>query len=274
MANVPSRERVSRRAKITIALSAGSVVTSVLAVGLLEWSDAILVAAARGEIIQPEEVTRYQFLAAAIAITGGGLGLGKVIALLRWLHGAHLRAQQLGAAHRLARSARDAVVVWFIPIVNLYAPMQAVRGLAAASDPSDLPPATIERDQVSPGYRDPARVIDVAADECPAVPVTAWWIAWLASVVSAFAPYQIDRLGLVGLPAFRFNQLCQLGPVAAAVLTIIVVRNIDRRQVERARRWEARPPEDDDEVERVAAAPDVEPAEKRRRRARRPRSDG
>ena len=244
--------------------------TSVLVAATLaeaEWAASLTAAAARGEAVQPGDFTLVQQLVLATILGELVLMVATPIAFLRWLYAAHLRARELGAGHRLGFSARQAITAWFIPVVSLVRPMRVMRGLAAASDPTDLSPATLEREIASPGYRDPARVVEQPVGSNPAVPVAAWWALWLITGVSSLPLYW--RVFIAGTPSgLAIQRMVLLATLAAALLAIVVVRNIDIRMRERARRWDARAPEDkeDDEVERRASR-------RPRKRSRRRRAD-
>jgi hypothetical protein len=134
-----------------------------------------------------------------------------------WLHRSYRNLQALHA-HELRFSPGWAVGYFFIPILNLFRPYQVLKETWKASDPTTLH-ATAWK-----GSR--------------AFPVLGWWWAfwlitnWLGVIsfrVSLFAGDDLSALYLASVvTAFADGT-----EVIAAVLAILVVRGIDRRQEEK-----------------------------------------
>jgi len=246
---------------------AANAILAAVAFATGEWAASLTAASARGEVVQPADLTLLQQLGLGTTLGVLVLMLGTPITFLRWLHAAHLRARELGGGHRLGFDARQAITAWFIPVVSFVRPMRVMLGLAAASDPTDLSPPTLEREVASPGYRDPARVVEQQVGSNPGVPVAAWWALWLTTGVSSIILYWWSRSGVTASGLEVIQRIVQVAMLAAAVLAVVVVRNIDIRQRERARRWDARTSEEDeDDVELERRAPRRPRKRSRRRR--------
>ena len=146
------------------------------------------------------------------------------ILFLMWIHRAHGNLPALGA-RGLKFSPGMAVGWFFVPILNLFQPYQAVREIWKASDPD----ADVDRLNV------------FARRSAPGSPIIGgWWVLWLVStiggrIVSSLAPRartadEFLAIGWLILVSDALN-------VIAALLAIAVVRTINARQEQkRARR--------------------------------------
>lgn len=154
----------------------------------------------------------------ALALTGV-LGLATfavyiatVIVFLMWLYRASNNVSAFGEP--LQHSAGWAVGSFFVPIMNLFVPYQAVKDVWKKSDPN---------------------VADSMFYTSPPGFFPAWWGFWLTS---NFASNIYFRMSLAEAPADATAIVGILGEIlsiAAAAFAIQVVRDIDRRQTERAR---------------------------------------
>ncbi|MCS7481649.1 DUF4328 domain-containing protein [Umezawaea endophytica] len=106
--------------------------------------------------------------------------------LLVWLHRVRRNAEVPGRVHRW--SPRWVVGVWFVPVLNLWAPYQAVADVAAAGAPES------QRAEVTRQ-------------------VLAWWLAWLVGLAATGSRLLPAWVGAV------FSAL-------ACVLLIAVVRKL------------------------------------------------
>jgi hypothetical protein len=212
------------------------------------------------------DATTRRATAASIAVGAGGILLGFamldsalapqsvtspalsglfVLSTLAWIAGPIFFARWLYAASQdtallggrpLRFSASQAVWSFFIPLVSLYRPYQALKDLHAASDPTSLP--DIPRYEVRTGegdYRSNARSVIDRQWKAKAFPVGAWWGAFLLHATSLNARGSA-ALELPWRLAFAAHALFD---VASAVLAIMVIQSIVDRQRERLRRIEA-----------------------------------
>ncbi len=148
------------------------------------------------------------------------------VGFLQWLHRAVACARGLlPRPEVLGFEPRDAVVSFFLPIANLWAPYQRVSRLSEVLDPHALP-------EPAPG---PAPAGE-RRPPCPArwpetAPAGGWWAAWLAATVlgrvAALTPAS-------SAPALRASGA--LAGVLAAALAVLVIRSIALRVRELARR--------------------------------------
>jgi uncharacterized protein DUF4328 len=169
-------------------------------------------------IADDQEITDNPLGFLALALTGV-LGLATVavyiatvIVFLMWLYRASNNVAAFGEP--LQHSSGWAVGSFFVPIMNLFVPYQAVKDVWKKSDPAA---ADSMLHSVSPPGFFPA-----------------WWGFWLAS---NFASNIYFRMTLADAPAdgaALVGILAEILSIAAAAFAIQVVRDIDRRQTERA----------------------------------------
>lgn len=119
--------------------------------------------------------------------------------LLVWLHRVRRNAEVPGRVHRW--SPRWVVGMWFVPVLNLWAPYQAIADIAAAGAPE-------------------SRRAEATR------PVLAWWLSWLVGLVATAASVRMwwfgDMVFAPLLPAWVGAVFCAL----ASVLLIAVVRKL------------------------------------------------
>jgi hypothetical protein len=163
----------------------------------------------------------------------------------RWLYRAYEDNQRLGGLP-LKLSPAYAVGSFFIPVVNLWQPYQALRDLYVASDPRPLPdpPRFLATTDVL--YRSSGRELIAPPNWNKPFPVRAWWacymvLPWALTAVTAVeAFWGISASPSAGLSRFSsvtgvLSMTLQLGSV---VLVVLVIRSIQARQEERLRRLE------------------------------------
>jgi Domain of unknown function (DUF4328) len=152
---------------------------------------------------------------------------------LIWQHRVHRNLPALGAAH-LRFSPGWAVGWWFVPLMNLVRPYQAIKELWRASDP--------DVDPLDPG----------AWRTTPTTPVLPWW--WVLCLLSTNAGHQdMSRVLSVVAPSgsdgldqliWAYGALLASGilGLGALVCTLVLVRGVDTRQDEKHRRLGRRTP--------------------------------
>jgi hypothetical protein len=131
---------------------------------------------------------------------------------LIWQHRSQANLRALGAGN-LRFSPGWAVGWWFIPVMNVVYPYLTMRELMKASDPA-------------------SGAADWAATRTPAI-LGLWWASWLARLILGGV-----RAALGGrfLTASQLAQrdtvwlVANVVSIAAAILAILVVREVDRRQ--------------------------------------------
>ena len=162
---------------------------------------------------------------AAIGVLETILALALVVMWLVWQFRAHANLRALGASD-LRFSPGWVVGWWFIPFANLAMPYLTMRELTKASDPS-------------------VGAIDWQSSRTPRI-LVAWWVAWLARVGMASIAFSLSGPGKVltvgeAISAQNAALFADLLYVAAAVLAVLLVRLIDRRQEEKRRLMAAIP---------------------------------
>jgi uncharacterized protein DUF4328 len=151
-------------------------------------------------------------LTAALGLTTIVVYIATVVAFLMWLYRASNNVAAFGK--RTQHSSGWAVGSFFVPIMNLFVPYQAVKDVWRKSDPSGADETTYSFSP--PGF------------------FPAWWGFWITSNVvnniyirMTLADAPQDASSIVGI-------LSELLSIAAAGFAIKVVRDIDRRQEERS----------------------------------------
>jgi hypothetical protein len=157
--------------------------------------------------------TRSMSLSAVMFLSAVGYAfayLGGVILFCSWLVRASKNARALGS--REMEFTPGWTAGWFfVPVLNLFRPYEAVKELYQASDPDSGP-------------------MDWAAFEPPGLILT-WWLSWIA-------------FGVVGSAMQNFWNLPFLVLALAAISAVLALRvlvAIDRRQAEKRRRAPVEP---------------------------------
>jgi hypothetical protein len=152
----------------------------------------------------------------------------------RWLYAACQDCALLGG-RPLRLSPGAAIGSFFIPIVSLFRPCQAITDLHDASDPAPLPdPPRYETSTVLGDYRSSALSVMPKPNWVKPFPVRAWWGLFLVHqiTVSVRGAAMLEPAWQVALGVHA------VADVASAVLAILVIRSIVARQRERLRRIE------------------------------------
>jgi hypothetical protein len=152
-------------------------------------------------------------VAAALALAAAGLGLvvsviGAVVFFLMWIHRAHKNLPALGR-QGMHFTPGTCVGWFFVPIANLWKPVQAVAEIWRASDPDGQ---------------------DYWRANASTPWIGVWWGTWLVgnALENASSVGHAKSSG-VDLVATAFSAV-------AAVALVVVMRGIDRRQGARAAR--------------------------------------
>ncbi len=172
-------------------------------------------------------LSRVQTLFAAYL----AVGLATVIAFLAWFYTATATARALTATNRLPRTPGDAVVAWFIPLVNLVRPLTITHELWLAADPDEIvvPPAPIEPGEAA--YRGGIATAPRWPGRAP--PIGLWWFAL---IVPVFAASRVGPHDHEVLAAIRHTMIIGGGQLVSAVCAVLIVHAISRDLAEKARR--------------------------------------
>jgi hypothetical protein len=165
----------------------------------------------------------------------------------RWLYRAYEDNARLGGSP-LRFTPSYAVGTFFIPIVNLWQPYQAIRDLYVASDPRSLPDPPQFAPSTDVLYRSSGRELVAPPKWNTRFPVAAWWGLYMfAPAVVSLVFLVVEMAGLSGSGSDRMAAMALSGMglvtvgihVVSAALAIQVIRAIKARQGERLRRLEA-----------------------------------
>lgn len=159
----------------------------------------------------------------------GLLQVGLVVSSITfslWLYQAHRNVTTHLGAKTMTYPSAFAVATFFIPVVNLVLPLLAMRELYRASDPEVFPPVVRQRDNPVSHFRASARERVVLSQRLVFVPLVPWWVSWVTGRLLDWWPWFVNASmvasdGLKGV---------------AALLAMLVVHGMDRRQRERAAR--------------------------------------
>ena len=138
-----------------------------------------------------------------------------------WIHRAHRNLPSLGVSG-LRYSPGWAVGGFFVPILNLFRPFQVTTEIWKASDPI-------------PDVND-----SLAWQSAPTSPLVIFW--WVLFLLSGFIGNIVLQISLQAetwseiLTASWLTFAMDFVYIPAAILAILVIRNIDRRQMEKSQR--------------------------------------
>ena len=211
---VPFESGHSRAQWVSVFLAA-IVILDIVAV----WSDYVQVQLInrmiRGDFFTMAEAFASDNRQAAIGFIYLVLFIITGILFLMWIHRAHRNLPSLGSTN-LKYSPGWAVGWFFIPIFSLWKPYQVTTEIWKASDP------TTNINDSTAWQKSPASSI-----------VSSWWFLF---IISAFIGNIVIRLYLRAetpseiLAASWWGLIMDAIDIPAAILAILVVRNIDERQ--------------------------------------------
>jgi hypothetical protein len=210
------------RALVVVALFVAYVVVTLTAV-VAKFTQLALpplvIAAAEGD---GEQFTLDDLIQFLVALATLFVFIALVVSFLVWLHRAARNLPALGNPKaKVEHTPGWAVGSFFVPFVNLVVPYKAVKEIWEKSDPS---------------FRTGDDFMFAAPSSAPPL-VLGWWIAWIVSNFLSNISWRLQTR-TPGTETFvtGVDIISDLGNIIAAVLAIMVVRDIDRRQAERARR--------------------------------------
>ena len=210
------------RAGIVIFFLAAYIAVGLLAIVSSLMHGSFYSGMAAGADVSDEQATLLQMLSAGVALLFLVVYIGCIVAFCFWIHRAYRNLRALGNPQTsLEHSPGWAVGFFFIPFANLVMPYRVVKEIWVKSDPR-------VRTQQDYLYAPPVSTALVLA----------WWLMWIASNVLVNGA---DRLSGGSTDPSTLAWMANLDIVAnsarvvAAVLAILVVRGIDRRQEERSK---------------------------------------
>ena len=152
-------------------------------------------------------------LTGVLGLTAIAVYIATVVVFLMWLYRVSNNVAAFGRPRQT--SAGWAVGSFFVPIANLFIPYQAIKEIWAKSDPT--PTDAFSYGSSPPGF------------------FPAWWGFWIASNISSNAYFRMTLADTPMEASAGVGILSEVLSIAAAFFAIKVVKEIDRRQEERAR---------------------------------------
>jgi hypothetical protein len=183
------------------------------------WSDWYSYQTVKQYVDDPDQLAEADLISGSLGIVAALALLAAAVVFIIWLWRVRWNAEMFcRAEHRFTRGW--VLGSWICPVVNLWYPKQVVDDIVAASDPRTPPHIATLRG--IPGTR----------------LVWAWWLTWVAGLVSG----NIVQRGVIGgateLADLRTNVVLSttsaLFTTAAAVLAVILIGRIDELQTKRA----------------------------------------
>ncbi len=188
-----------------------------------------------GANVPLEELERNDDRQMVLGVVHFLLNVATVIVFVIWFHRAHANLTSLGARD-LRYTSGWAAGCWFVPIMNLYRPVQIAQEIWRHCAPS-----TLDED----GFQDTKARNSVL--------IGLWWAIWIAAnVIGNFALQALlDASTPEALQAATVaDMIAEVVAILAALLAIAVVSSIDARQTVRAEEFGAgQLPPDDEELE-------------------------
>ncbi len=165
------------------------------------------------------EVNRLELIQMVLGVLQFGVYLATVVVFVCWFYRAHANLEPLGARY-LTYTSGWAAGCWFVPILNLFRPVQIAQEIWRHSDPyvTDEPGGPL------------------AASKSSAL-IGFWWGVWLISNVIHNVSFRISLD--VNSPeslktAAVVEMVAEVASAIAAILALAVVASIDARQTGRA----------------------------------------
>jgi hypothetical protein len=145
------------------------------------------------------------------------------LAFVVWVRTAFVAGASTRRPDARLASPLEIVVMWLVPIINLFMPFWYLRDLLGACDPSDLDAA-------------PAGEVEDLWTR-PWIPFRAWWALWVVVWVVVYVPRTHLMVNIFGVSGpFHFEAARSLLSTLAAVACALVLRGTTEVIAERARR--------------------------------------
>lgn len=172
-----------------------------------------------GETITWSEATANDAREAAVGFAQSVLYIASAVVFLMWVYRTHKNLPPLGAAG-LRFTPGWAVGWFFVPIMSLFRPYQAVAEISKASDPNVDATGGTSWKSVSPS------------------PLVRWW--WAFFLISSYVGYIVFRIALPivlyseelsdFLTLTYANMVCDAIDVVGILITILMVKRITQLQ--------------------------------------------
>lgn len=209
------------RSLVVVGLFVAYIVTTLASVGLtltrLAVPDVVLANDAEAQL------TLMELLEFVVAIPVVLVNLALIVAFLVWLHRVSKNIPALGnPKSRVEYTPGWAVGSFFIPIASLYMPYRGLKEVWVKSDPGVRAEGDFMSSPLSSGT--PLLV--------------GWWAAWITHNILTNLYLRLQWRAGAGDGApflIALDVISDVAGIVAAALAILVVRGIDRRQVERSR---------------------------------------
>jgi hypothetical protein len=168
---------------------------------------------------EPYDANMADLVDAAVAVVNVLIPLlwwASLIALLMWIHRAYRNLPALAARYP-DHSPRWAVAFFFVPFANLVMPRRVMKEIWIASDP-----VRVARVVAAPSTRKPASSAIVGC----------WWVLWLTACFFSILSSWQDPARTYGQAALaNWSAIyAHIALIIAALMTILVVRRVDRNQ--------------------------------------------
>lgn len=167
-----------------------------------------------------EEITDPQLILFGLLLLGLGLiqvvvYVATIVAFLMWLYRSYENLPSFGVRpNDIQYSSGWAVGSFFVPFVNLVIPYRAIKELWSKSVP---------------------KAIEMFSDPAPPVFFPLWWATWLISNIANNIYLRLSWRGaLTPENDAALGALTSLLDILAAILALMVVREIDSQQAESA----------------------------------------
>ena len=148
------------------------------------------------------------------------------VVFIVWFHRCYRNLPSLGV-DKLRYSSGFAIGGWLIPILGFWIPKQIANDIWRGTEPTDDPRVIVSPSGPTPWF------------------LTFWWISWIfIALLNIRVPFSFERADAPTIENLQRDSQLQLLNIAVwatnAILALKVVREITRRQEERAARLAAR----------------------------------
>jgi hypothetical protein len=169
------------------------------------------------ELDSGEFISVWVMVLGLVALLQLPIAILTIVFFLMWMHRSYKNLTPLGA-HDLDITPGWAIGFWFIPIMNLFKPFQAVREIWNQSDPDADPQLNFLTSSVG----------------TPAI-IGGWWALWIASNVFSNLSVLLDWEGKkenAEIASVIFG-IASILSMFAAIAAMMVVKGISERQTAR-----------------------------------------
>jgi hypothetical protein len=177
----------------------------------------------RGPAADARMVEMIDAAAAMVGLFRLGVQIAVIVVFLMWIYSAHANLRALGSREfyeSLRFSPGWAVGYFFIPIVNLFRPIQVVQEIWRASDPN------VQSEHPHAWKRAPGCVL-----------AGFWWAFWLVGNMLGNASFQASLATADNVNRFKTSLVLgivgDLFSIVAGIFVILVILAIKQRQIQK-----------------------------------------